>query len=190
MKILTVNDLDLSLMKLIKNWEEVEVKLEYSTSFDDEDEMNVSLEGELIAVEYDFNAKDDELELIEAKCGEFTVTIFDEDWHNLLEAADMHSQDACNIIEVCLTNEVDCFGRVAIIDHIEIHEDYQNLELGTKAMEQIMKFLEKIYKVNFIILKVDESRNTEDKLIRFYKQFHFKPIGGDQTRLIFESEYF
>ena len=185
---MTVNDLDLSLLKLIKNWEEVEVKLEYSTSLDDEDEMNVSLKGDLFAVKYDSDAKDDELELIEAKCGEFSITIFDEDWHELLEAADMHSQEACNIIEACLANGVACFGRVAILDHIEIHENYQNLKLGTKAIEQIMKYLEKIYKVNFILLKVDESRYTENRLIKFYKQFNFKPIGEDQTKLIYESE--
>jgi len=153
--------------------------------------MKISVEGNLIVIAYYDDAKDDELELIEAKCGEVSVTIFDEDWCSLLEASYMHSQEACNIIEKCISNEVDCFGRVAILDYIEIHEDYQNLKLGSKAMKQIMNYLEKVYKVQFIVLKVDESRSTEvkDRLITFYEQFDFKPIGGDQTRLIYESAY-
>jgi hypothetical protein len=73
------------------NMKECEVKLDYSHHLDLEDEYNLSIDGNIVAWELD----DKEMEEIEAKCGIFKITIFDEDWRDISIAADIHSQESC-----------------------------------------------------------------------------------------------
>lgn len=105
------------------------------------------------------------------------------DWNHVMYSADAISSDVLNIVDLLedvIANEEMFSGLITVLDRISIEEKYRGLGLGTKAMEEIIKYLD-ILSIDYIALQpfpMEEEDEDKQKvkmkaLVDFYKKLAF-----------------
>lgn len=158
--------------------EEVYTDVTFVTTMNyyDTDVLNINIYLELVS----FDTEE------RKKIGYANMFIFNESransWDELIYDADAISGDVLEVIDVldkAKENE-DIYGLVAVLDHIEIDENFRNKGYSTELIDKILEYLEYI-NVNYVGLMpgriyADKVVQNEEKAINYYIQKEFKPI--------------
>ena len=146
-------------------------------------------ETEFISCHVDFNLIDiitDETTRIGSASLYILNTFLKESWQDIFEAADSISGDLHHIVHnlsETLENESDFLGLLAILDRIQINEAYRGKGYGTKALTEIMKYLQ-VLRIDYLALiptpfeEKDEKKKQmgTERLVKFYEKFHLKVV--------------
>jgi GNAT superfamily N-acetyltransferase len=158
--------------------EEMYADVTYTTTMDidESDSLNIGVSLELVS----FDTEE------RKEIGYANLYVFNEfrvnSWIELVDNADAISGDVLEVIDVlgkAKENE-EIYGLIAVLDHVEIDENFRNLGYCGKLIDKIIEYLEYI-NVNYVGLipariYIDKVVQNEDKAINYYIQKGFKPI--------------
>lgn len=148
------------------------------TTIKEEESNSLNITASLILK----NIENEEQKLI----GYANLYIFNEymvdSWDELIYNADSISGDVLEVIDVLskAKDNEDICGLIAILDHIEIDEEYRKKGHSGELIEHILEYLEYI-NVNYIGLipaRIYDKRVvlSKDEVINYYIKKGFKPI--------------
>lgn len=150
----------------------------FTTTMDlnESNSLNINVTLELISFDTDERKK----------VGYANLYIFNEyrvnSWIELMDNADAISGDVLEVIDVLdkAKDNEEIYGLIAVLDHVEIDENFRNNGYCSELIDKIVEYLEYI-DVNYIGLipaRIYEDKvvQNEDKAIDYYIQKGFKPI--------------
>ncbi|QQK76508.1 GNAT family N-acetyltransferase [Salicibibacter cibarius] len=155
--------------------------VEFYSFLDEETEfISYSVEFDLV------NVNSDERTTIGYASLYFINTFSKNSWFDIRDAADGISGDMSHLIyelEDVLQQESDFLGLLAILDHLQINKAYRGKGLGSKALIEIVEYLETL-SIDYLALipsafeEKDEEKKQIDiqRLIKFYNKFHLEVV--------------
>jgi GNAT superfamily N-acetyltransferase len=161
---------------LMGNETYTDVTFTTTMDLDESDSLNINVSLELVS----FDTEE------RKQIGYANLNVFNEyrvnSWLELIDNADAISGDVLEVIDVLdkAKDNEEIYGLIAVLDHVEIDEEYRNKGYCSELINKILEYLEYI-NVNYIGLIPariynDDVVQNDDKAINYYIQKGFKPI--------------